>query len=90
MARITVEDSLKRAKNRFALVLLAAQRTKQLLRGSKPFTDRTENREIVTALREIASGNVTYDHPEYIARPGVDEMYSAGDERWIDYDDDYE
>jgi DNA-directed RNA polymerase subunit omega len=51
MARITVEDSLKLAKNRFALVLLAAQRTKQLLRGSKPLTDRTENREIVTALR---------------------------------------
>lgn len=90
MARITVEDSLKLAKNRFALVLLAAQRTKQLLRGSRPLTDRKENREIVTALREVAAGNVTYDHPEYIARPGVDEMYSAGDENLIDYQEEPE
>ncbi|MBN2517145.1 MAG: DNA-directed RNA polymerase subunit omega [Deltaproteobacteria bacterium] len=90
MARITVEDSLKLAKNRFALVLLANQRTKQLLRGSKPLSDRKENREIVTALREIAAGNVTYVHPEYIARPGVDEMYSAGDEKLIDHQEEPE
>jgi DNA-directed RNA polymerase subunit omega len=90
MARITVEDSLKLAKNRFALVLLAAQRTKQLLRGSKPLTDRKENREIVTALREVAAGTVKYDHPEYIARPGVDEMYSAGDEKLIDHQEEPE
>ncbi|MBU0574974.1 MAG: DNA-directed RNA polymerase subunit omega, partial [Proteobacteria bacterium] len=36
MARITVEDSLRMAKNRFALVLLTAQRARQLLKGSKP------------------------------------------------------
>ena len=68
MARITVEDSLKTAKNRFALVLLSAQRTKQLLKGSKPLTDRTTNREIVTALREIAAAKVVFEHPELLER----------------------
>jgi DNA-directed RNA polymerase subunit omega len=68
MARITVEDSLKTAKNRFALVLLTAQRTKQLLKGSKPLTDRTTNREIVTALREIAAAKVVFEHPHLLDR----------------------
>jgi DNA-directed RNA polymerase subunit omega len=66
MARITVEDSLKLAKNRFALVLLTARRAKQLLRGTKPLTDVKNNREIVAALREIAMGKVTYAHPEFL------------------------
>ena len=64
MARITVEDSLLMAKNRFALVLLTAQRTRQLLKGSQPLTDTRNNREIVTALREIAAGKVGYAHPD--------------------------
>jgi len=65
MARITVEDCLREAKNRFALVILAAQRTRQLLKGAKPLV-RTDNREVVTALREIAAGKVRYAHPEYL------------------------
>jgi DNA-directed RNA polymerase subunit omega len=51
MARITVEDSLKAAKNRFALVLLTSKRTRQILKGAKPLTDIKNNREIVAALR---------------------------------------
>lgn len=66
MARITVEDALRMAKNRFALVHLASRRAKQLLKGSKPLIDTRNNREIVTALREIAVGKVTYSHPEYL------------------------
>ncbi len=68
MARITVEDSLKQAKNRFALVLLTAKRAKHLLKGSKPVTDIKNNREIVAALREIADAKVVYAHPEYLER----------------------
>lgn len=64
MARITVEDSLQTAKNRFALVLLTAQRTRQLLKGAKPAVDTRNNREIVTALREIAAAKVCYAHPD--------------------------
>ncbi len=58
MARITVEDCLKNVDNRFVLVLLAAKRTKQLKKGSKPLVSETHNREIVLALREIAAGKV--------------------------------
>jgi DNA-directed RNA polymerase subunit omega len=66
MARITVEDSLKAAKNRFALVILTSKRTRQLLKGSKPLTDIKSNREIVAALREIADGKVMYANPDMI------------------------
>lgn len=57
MARISVEDCLAKVPNRFALVLLAAARTKQLYKGSKPRV-RSENKEVVVALREVASGMV--------------------------------
>ena len=57
MARITVEDCLKNVPTRFGLVLLAAARTKQLLKGSKPRV-QANNKEIVLALREIAAGQV--------------------------------
>jgi len=75
MARITIEDSLQQAKNRFALVLLTTQRTRQLLKGSQPLTDTRNNREIVTALREIAAGKVRYAHPDYLKR--VKEHFKA-------------
>ncbi len=57
MARVTVEDCLQQVPNRFALVLLAAARTKQILKGSKPRV-QTANKEIVLALREIAASKV--------------------------------
>ncbi len=66
MARVTVEDSLEKAKNRFALTHLTTQRAKQLLRGSKPLSTKKDNREIVTALREIAEERVRYAHPEVL------------------------
>lgn len=57
MARVTVEDCLEFVDNRFSLVHLATQRTKQLFKGSKPLIS-CKNRESVIALREIASGKV--------------------------------
>ncbi len=57
MARITVEDCLEKVPNRFALVLLASARTKQLLKGSTPRV-QADNKEVVLALREIAEGIV--------------------------------
>jgi DNA-directed RNA polymerase subunit omega len=62
MARITVEDCLKKVSNRFALVLLAAARTKQLYKGSSPRV-QTDNKEVVLALREIAAGKVAPARP---------------------------
>ncbi len=62
MARITVEDCLEQIPNRFSLVLIAAERTKQLLKGEEPLIDdERSNKEVVTALREIAAGKVRAD-----------------------------
>ncbi|RIL04794.1 MAG: DNA-directed RNA polymerase subunit omega, partial [Proteobacteria bacterium] len=57
MARITVEDCLTRENNRFALVLLASKRTKQILQGAKSVLDQERgNKAVVSSLREIATG----------------------------------
>jgi DNA-directed RNA polymerase subunit omega len=60
MARITVEDCLKRVGSRFELVILAARRAKMLMKGAKPMVE-ANNRPIVVALREVASGKVKFD-----------------------------
>jgi len=57
MARVTVEDCLKHVENRFALVHLAARRVRQLIKGSEELVD-SDNKEVVTALREIAAAKV--------------------------------
>lgn len=57
MARITVEDCLRKIPNKFELVMLTSKRARQLFAGARPLLE-TENREIVTALREIAAGKV--------------------------------
>ena len=88
MARITVEDSLKAAKNRFALVILTSKRARQLLKGSKPLTDVKSNREIVAALREIADGKVMYANPDMIN--GIkEEIKSISDDTEFIGDEEY-
>lgn len=59
MARITVEDCLDNVSSRFELVMLAAKRARQLLKGAKPLVT-SDNREIVLALREIAAQKVRW------------------------------
>ena len=59
MARVTVEDCLEHEENRFALVVLAARRTRQLIKGAPPLV-YSKNRPIVTALREIAEKKVYF------------------------------
>jgi DNA-directed RNA polymerase subunit omega len=59
MARVTVEDCLDKVPNRFALVVLAAERARQLSRGATPGVD-CDNKPAVTALREIAAGMVSF------------------------------
>jgi len=63
MARITVEDCLARVPSRFELVVVAARRAKELLQGARPLV-RSENKEVVTALREIAAEKVWKVAPE--------------------------
>jgi DNA-directed RNA polymerase subunit omega len=62
MARITVEDCLKKVDSRFELVILAGRRAKMIMKGAKPLVER-QNRPIVTALREIATGKVKFVDP---------------------------
>lgn len=63
MARITVEDCLERVGNRFELVLVGARRAKQLLKGARPLVE-SDNKEVVTALREIAADKVRLHYAE--------------------------
>ncbi len=60
MARITVEDCIKKVPSRFSLVRITAQRARQLLKGAKPHV-KPNNKIIVTALREIATGDVSVE-----------------------------
>ncbi len=57
MARITVEDCLKKVPNEYELALLGAMRTRQLLKGARPLV-KSDNRGVILALREIAAGRV--------------------------------
>jgi len=58
MARVTVEDCVQRVPNRFELVLLAAQRARNLSRGEEITVDRDSDKNPVVALREIADETV--------------------------------
>ena len=58
MARVTIEDCLENIDNRFALVLVATQRARQLKDGAEPLVQHPKNKEPVVALREIAARKV--------------------------------
>jgi len=58
MARITVDDCLKRISNRFHLTLAATYRARQLGSGASPLVEPNRDKATVIALREIASGKV--------------------------------
>ena len=78
MARVTVEDCLEREENRFALVILAAHRCRQLMKGS-PSLVPSKNKAAVTALREIAAGKVHFDRPSHDAVvEWIDVQHRAG------------
>ena len=61
MARITVEDCLKKIDNQYDLVLLAKERTSQLNSGAEMFVEKDNDKNTVVALREIGEGKVSID-----------------------------
>jgi DNA-directed RNA polymerase subunit omega len=65
MARITVEDCVTQVPNRFELVMLAAQRARDVSAGASLTVDRDNDKNPVVALREIADGTVDLDHLRY-------------------------
>ena len=64
MARVTVEDCVQKIPNRFQLVLLAAQRARNLSRGEELTVDRDNDKNPVVALREIADETIGLDKLE--------------------------
>ena len=88
MARITVEDCVTRIPNRFELVMLAAQRARDMSAGAPLTVERDNDKNPVVALREIADDTVDLDHLRYelihglrrhveIEEQGEDEMVAA-------------
>ena len=59
MARITVEDCLKKIDSQYELVMLARERTSQLNVGNPPFVAQDNDKNTVVALREIAEGKIS-------------------------------
>ena len=63
MARITVEDCVDKFPSRFELVLVAAQRARNLYSGEESNIERENDKNTVVALREIAEGHL--DNPDF-------------------------
>jgi len=78
LARVTVEDCLEKENNRFALVILAAERARQIAKGA-PALVECDNKPAVTALREIADGSVRFlEDVEAVVNEFIDERQAAG------------
>lgn len=58
MARITVDDCLKKIPNRFDMTLAATLRARQLATGATPMVDAGRDKPTVVALRELAQGKI--------------------------------
>ncbi len=61
MARVTVEDCVEKVTNRFQLVMVAAQRSREISSGAEPRLERDNDKNPVVALREIAEEKVSPD-----------------------------
>jgi DNA-directed RNA polymerase subunit omega len=59
VARITIEDCLRKVDNRFELVNMVARRVRQIREGSDYLVSSPKNEDIVVSLREVAAGKVT-------------------------------
>ena len=68
MARITVEDCLKRVSSRFLLVNMVAKRVRQIREGSEYLVSSPKNEDIVVSLREIAAGKLILKEKENKAK----------------------
>lgn len=79
MARVTVEDCIRQVPNRFDLVLLAAQRARQIAAGSSLTLQRDNDKNPVVSLREIAERTVSLDELQENLIQGL-QKHLRGDE----------
>ncbi len=77
MARVTVEDCVLKVPNRFELVLLAAQRARDIASGSQLSVDRDNDKNPVVALREIADETLDLDHLRNALVKGLQKVAEA-------------
>lgn len=87
MARVTVQDCLQQVNNHFALVILAANRARQIALGA-PRLVTCSNKSAVTALREIGAGKVKFNEDVdtvvrafLVERTAVDDKHRAASPR---------
>lgn len=80
MARVTVEDCIEVVNNRFELVLLAAQRARDISAGQSLLVDRDNDKNPVVALREIAAQQVDMDELKAHIVRGVNRQSDANSE----------
>lgn len=71
MARVTVEDCLKKLPNQFDLTLVAAKRARQLARGADAKLPWDDHKSTVLALREIAEGLVDKTVLDEVELPAI-------------------
>jgi DNA-directed RNA polymerase subunit omega len=64
VARITIEDCLKKVGNRFLLAKMVFQRVKQIRQGSDYLVSSPKNEDVVVALREVAAGKIEMTEKE--------------------------
>ena len=93
MARITIEDCLKKIDSQYDLVLLAKERTSQLNAGEEPLVPKDNDKNTVISLREIAEGKVSIKTLEDSAinrhrknPTGSDELEEIKEEHEDDFD----
>jgi DNA-directed RNA polymerase subunit omega len=76
MARITVEDCLKKIDNQFDLVMTAAKRARRIANGAEPLVDLEDDKPTVVALREIAAGLINDEILAQMSEP-VEDILSS-------------
>jgi DNA-directed RNA polymerase subunit omega len=77
MARVTVEDCVTKVPNRFELVLVAAQRARDISSGATLTLDRDDDKNPVVALREIADSTVDVGHLQNALVTGLQKQAEA-------------
>jgi DNA-directed RNA polymerase subunit omega len=83
MARITVEDCLKKIDNQFDLVLTAAKRARQIANGAEPLVELENDKPTVVALREIAEGLINDEILAEMGEPVEDILSSEAAEEML-------
>ena len=90
MARVTVEDCINVIESRFELILIAAERSRSLSKGSEPLLDRDRDKNPVVALREIAEQKLDLEQTKLSLVKGLqkyhEEVLTEPDEESKDKD----